>query len=277
MGIHADSFFAKSKNHIACGDYAISINNPFPMAIVCDGCSSSSYSDIGSRILAHSAKKCMLSHYESGDLMFNISHDTLGKSIIINSCNSCYFLGLTCQALDSTLLLAYHTYNEIRVLTFGDGIVVLRNKNGTLHFFEISYKNNMPYYLSYDYDKTRRQEYFRQSEGGKNEKICKAVTCINGDFYSASHPVREGLTFRFPVEEFLFVGVCSDGMSQFKNLLNNEFLETSDILFPFTDFKNVRGSFIQRRVKRELSDLAQKKIVNIDDIAISGIWIPEEY
>lgn len=52
-----NAYYQIGKDHKVCEDYALCGTEPFPYAILSDGCSSVNDSDIGSRILVSMAKK----------------------------------------------------------------------------------------------------------------------------------------------------------------------------------------------------------------------------
>ncbi len=58
----SDSFFTIGKSHDICEDYACNgvFNDEIAYVIVCDGCSSSTHTDFGSRILSKSIEKNLM-------------------------------------------------------------------------------------------------------------------------------------------------------------------------------------------------------------------------
>ena len=57
--LQIDSYFTNGKVNKVCQDYVIHGETPVPYVILCDGCSSSKFTDVGARILAHSAKEAL--------------------------------------------------------------------------------------------------------------------------------------------------------------------------------------------------------------------------
>ena len=59
--ISADSYYTNGGLNKGCQDYALHDSGffPAPYIIVCDGCSSSRFTDVGARLLAHASKKVL--------------------------------------------------------------------------------------------------------------------------------------------------------------------------------------------------------------------------
>eukprot|EP00825_Cyclidium_porcatum_P020907 TRINITY_DN23496_c0_g1_i2.p1 TRINITY_DN23496_c0_g1~~TRINITY_DN23496_c0_g1_i2.p1 ORF type:complete len:157 (-),score=7.03 TRINITY_DN23496_c0_g1_i2:404-874(-) len=151
--MNTNSTYQIGNEHIICQDYALSgIYDDTAYAIVCDGCSNSKDTDIGSRMLALAAREALLSGYTNEPLRYG--------NEIINKANQLFnfFPHINNQTLDATLLMAWVEENMLNVFLSGDGVLIHRSKY-KVDFKHISYETNAPAYLSYNLDIKRKTEY----------------------------------------------------------------------------------------------------------------------
>src|SRR5512137_2901414 len=166
--MNANSTFSIGKDHIVCEDYALASASPnITYAIVSDGCSASPDVDFGARCLAMSAKR---------EIRLNASFlDFNGKNVVANAQRVIdTFPYLSPQFLDATLLVA-GVNNQTKALTvylYGDGVMVVRNKEG-VGAFHIQLSSGAPDYLSYHLDPVRKQAYDKIENNIKQVTILK--------------------------------------------------------------------------------------------------------
>jgi hypothetical protein len=146
--MNTDWFFKIGKTHNICEDYAYA-DTRTAIAVVSDGCSGSPDTDFGSRLLVRST------------VNFYRQHDTFDKIGIIWKADSMATqIGLSHMSLDATLLCAschlgpdepYKPAPTIDCRTWvrGDGVVVVRRRDGFITVYNFEYRSGMPNYLSY--------------------------------------------------------------------------------------------------------------------------------
>lgn len=153
----SDSIYFQGKHfsnpEIPCQDYAIDseLENGSGIIVLSDGCSSTSHSDLGARILSHLALT---------ELKNNLP---IGPHLISSASQILSSLGFTAkedifEALCSTLLTAREKENEVEVQCFGDGILCAQYEE-YFHVLNLEYLENAPYYLVYDYFPDLKKEY----------------------------------------------------------------------------------------------------------------------
>ena len=268
--IITDSIYLPAqKPHKACQDYSICSengdNNPF--LVICDGCGSSKNTDIGARLLAHGAKS-----------FFNkISCKDFGLASIVNASVASKVLEVEEQCLDSTLIFSFvEDDSYLRALMFGDGFLFSTGKDGNLNFYKrISYKGNAPHYLSYNLNQERYSRY--QNLSGDDSVKIEDYYCDNNNpqcfesFSNLSKQIDFGKYF-LTLESFV---ISSDGIESFIDISTGEKIPYQEVIKEIISFKNKRGEFIKRRIRRMMEDYAKKGIYNYDDISIAAFMITE--
>jgi hypothetical protein len=280
--LRIDSYFTNGKVNKVCQDYVIHGETPVPYVILCDGCSSSKFTDVGARILAHSAKEALnvLKPFEVLHLnKYQDYWDDFGSATISFAKGSIKNLGLPNESLDATLMVMIYIEEEktLRCLTYGDGSIIFLRDNKPFSIYDFSYEGNAPYYLSYKIDPERRKLYenFSKEFNGVTQK--QHVIFMNGDVYpfckSGALYNRENVLNCQLGDKNGFNGalLCSDGISSFVNFESAERVSIEEITKEFTAFKNFNGEFIKRRIRRAMEDLCKKQIHNTDDVSIGGV------
>lgn len=263
--------FIKKGDHPLCEDYILSGQIPIPYIILSDGCSSSQLSDIGSRILALSAKKILSQIYNFS----NLSSETFGTMAISQAKDVCKTLHLPDEALDATLVIAFIKDKKCYISIYGDGIFFYKDKNG-LRTHIIEYASNAPYYLNYNTNFSREQKY--KKDFGSFEKYS---IVIDKDIPNPkeSYCLREGLyksyDFIVYLDDIEFIGISSDGLSSFYSPIGNEIPLLHNVVEDFTLFKNTNGVFMQRRANKVIKNFAKESIYNFDDLSIGVMLFGE--
>lgn len=260
-----DHFLRIGTSHKVCEDYIISSEKPFPFVILSDGCSSSVDTDMGARILTHLTKQYLINETKFLDVMLIDYNYIMANWIIHNSDNLRKSMGLNQSCLDATLLILYIFDGIIYVYIYGDGFLITVDHQNQISFYEISFKNNAPYYLSYRIDAERNRIY----NATEPQKI---VTSHNELFSAAyTHPFTEVL----PVNNYKGVFIASDGLSSFINK-DGEQYNTEELLKEITSFKNTNGEFIKRRMgskKGVINTFQEMGITHYDDLSIGGFML----
>lgn len=278
--LRIDSYFTNGKVNKVCQDYVIHGETPVPYVILCDGCSSSKFTDVGARILAHSAKEALnvLRPYYSERLRWDTDEeqwDNFGQSAIIFSSQAIKHLGLPSECLDSTLMVLFHieSLNILRCFIYGDGSIIFIKNNEPDMIYTYSFEGNAPYYLSYRVDTERRNLYAKFAENFNSTIKKRKQSHLFKEF---SYANSSGLYHHYelidiPLNDYNGALISSDGISSFVNHETTDRLSIENITKEFTSFKNYNGEFIKRRIKRAVEDLGKQQIYNTDDIGVGGI------
>lgn len=258
--MNVNSTYSIGKDHITCEDYAISGNDgELAYAIVCDGCSASPDVDFGARVIAKSAEFMIKSYHNDNEVDYNL----MGKMIIAKAKKIFeIFPTLHSQALDATLLMAWVKNNKLRIFTYGDGIVVLRNKYGT-HAHQIHLTSGAPDYLSYYLNIDRKWAYDDLENNIKELWTLDGVINYNPFDY---------IPLDFPVEAGDTVSVISDGINSFRRSDNTP-IPWRELVDEFTGYKTTEGEFVLRRINAFKRKCLKEGITHYDDISVSSIVI----
>lgn len=275
--MHTDYFYTKGSSHAVCEDFVIDgmTSSGIHFVILSDGCSSQPLTDVGTRILALETIRML--HLFGWDFFKMKDSFTY---VVENAKEYTRNIGLPEGILTATLLVLAADEETIRVLGMGDGgFVIFPTKadkllNGTLlHSPRIritEYKENYPMYPIY-----LREKRFYMPES--NTLIKHVINLETGESIDTEHGFKRGFSLQhsFKTKDVKFIGIFSDGMESF---LDNEMqlLPVQEIMRDLTDFKQIKGNFIQRRMNGFLKKSAKKEWEHFDDLSFGGIWIGDQ-
>ncbi len=265
-----DCFFSMAKQHVVCQDYALSGMLPHPFAILCDGCSSSKHSDVGARILAMSAKKFLAAHYSKADTSLP-SYREAGLAIIRTARAAAELLELERSCLDATLLLAFPVEGEIQVYVYGDGYIAAVDNSGELSYARISFRENMPYYLSYWTDEKRHSLYLRHNHLGRDVLVQDRFTGAEQESGTLQYDAPLG--FVFSQQDYSLVALLSDGLASLSSIAENRMIPEREVLEQLMAYKTTKGDFVQRRTKRLIKNYTKQDIYPTDDLSVAAMLL----
>jgi hypothetical protein len=249
--MNTDSVFFIGNSHRICQDYVVHNTNRI---ILSDGCSSALHSDVGSRLIAHSA--------------LNLPH--LSPLSLINRIyDSSYKLGLPVDSLCATFidLSVDENETEFTVKIIGDGCIAARQKESQkIEITNISFPSGAPFYLRYLLDDESFNKYLMLF----GHKIH-----INDEEFSIIEDLKPQYTIsrKFPCSSYDLVAVFSDGITSFQNKTKNGIsIPIESLISQFLAFKGYTGEFVQRRARRALKDLAEQGIDHYDDFSMGVIY-----
>lgn len=270
MKISTDSIFRIGKGHSVCEDYALH----FPGGIVVsDGCSSSPHTDVGARLLSFLAKnETLLANTLNIDNFGSIANQL--KKISVD-------LYLFHEFFDATLLIALYIerLNQIRVITYGDGNIILKLKGEyggktLFRLINLSYPNGYPNYIAYKLNKERESEYLitepkleiytRDSVLGEEYVLQKREMVDN-----------EPQLFVFDADEYESILLTTDGIETFQHKFETTKPDYAKIAAQFLEFKQTKGEFIKRRINRVIKEYDKLGVHHYDDLAVAGIRIEQ--
>lgn len=270
--MHIDSHFMIGSSHDVCQDYAMTYYRDHTnIAIVGDGCSTISeedgiknhlFSDVSSRISVCTFAKTLLDTIFLEENLINLLfHDNLLRQALYNP------IGLALG--DSTINCIYINNNsDIKWFNIGDGVIVIKNKNGKITIIERYFEPNIPILARYCIDKSwdawkklNVKTYSEKIEIVNNEVVEVTKTEIPSQwlYYET-----------FSKQDVESITVFSDGISSFYNGINKE--ETYKSVLKALEFKNTIGFFVKRRLKRFIENQKELGYINQDDVSMATIY-----
>jgi len=149
---------------------------------------------------------------------------------------------------------------------YGDGAVIVKNKNDTIALMEVEYTQNAPFYLSYRIH-PEAMDLFHQM---KQDLIIR-TTFEHAAQHSYAYDYET--KFSYDIDKFPRILICSDGISSFMNGTEPE--QTIEIAKEFLAYKSMKGEFLKRRLKRAIKVYESNNIYHNDDLSV-GAFINEE-
>lgn len=285
--MNADSAFVIGATHAVCQDYAVAgngrlaeqardANSPAaPYLILSDGCSSSSDTDIGARLLVKAAEQILLAYRPLASELAEMHKESARRALTWVK-----LAGLSPQAVDATLLTAHVRDGELIIGCSGDAVIVLQSSTGAFDVYAISYPSGYPLYPGYLHQPER---LMASTDHGRINKEVKRFRCA-----SAVEPLRlEEATISVSLTEVLTVKVCdykhavllSDGIHSFFTTRQTETskmaedLPMDQTLKELISFKNFRGAFAGRRLKSFLKVCQSRGWQHRDDLSIGALYL----
>lgn len=216
-----DHTFANKNNH----DFAFNMLN---MKIVMDGCGSGNHSEIGPRIFAQLFARKAKELYKNGETINEENFIDIVNSIFEKMLKVCNDSNFIFQNYCFTILVCFETDDEFIVYSCGDGFIIKEDLEG-ISFEELD-DGEYPAYYVYNFieDKESLVEY------------------------------KDGVEFkvsRYSKDEYLNVGVATDGLRFLTNLMDLE--------------KNKMNNFLIKGIKPQIEKLINRNIIKFhDDISI---------
>jgi len=273
-----DSFTSVGKTHHTCEDYAISVIQPFPFILVCDGCSSSKNTDVGARLLALTVKRQFHGAMTYGLLPEH--PDAFGNAIIESAYIIADQLGLNRSALDATLLLAYLEKGLVHFVAFGDGFFIIKSKSGHDNFHQLSYNQNAPYYLTVHENPDIQKEWATvYPDNDLNIRLYNYLEPEGPFDVPQEHQVGWDKPFYYcarQIDDIEMVMVSSDGIGTFCRSDDRSLLRPETIINEMYGIKVKNGEFIKRRMKKMIEKYASQGIYNLDDVSVSAMILEDK-
>lgn len=186
--IGSDHIFGNKNNH----DYAFNLLN---MKVVMDGCGSGKHSEVGSKLFAQLFARKAKEYFDKNESIneenfIDVVNNIFEKMLAVSDDISFIF-----QNYCFTILACFEFEDEFVVFSCGDGYIIKETKDGIS--FEVLDDGEYPKYYVYNYikDKSLLKEY------------------------------KDGVEFKvahFSKDDFINVGVATDGLRYSSNLLEVE-------------------------------------------------------
>jgi len=260
-------FYRKTGDaHQFCEDYICASDCGIFLS---DGCSSAANSEIGSKILALTARK--LFHEYSSKSIYSIE-DILNR-IIINSEKTIHDLNVDVEALFATLITLINQGKTLTLNMSGDGVAAVIKHDNTIEIFDIEFSANAPRYLAYRLSNDFRDRY---NDIKYNPRICRKIIIKNGKQFAAeilpSYDDADSKTFCIDTKDVKTCVIFSDGVKSFLFPSGNS-VPMIDIILDLINFKNTTNGFVQRRVSRFLQNKEKEGISHYDDLSVAAIYL----
>lgn len=257
-------------------DYSLSqLEKDQPFAIVTDGCSMSGLTDIGSRLLALTARKIVRQSEKERPVSLLEMKDKILFRVKESLAQQVASLEIAHQDLDATLGIVLAHNDTAKGFLFGDGVLAVKRQD-IISVTVMDWAGNMPGYLSYMLDEARYRYFIQESEAVAKQEKRSACWIRQYDLYpdSTKSEVKienlsaiEGLQgWGIEVNDAEIVAVMSDGVLQVSELTGDE------VIRDFMAIKTSReGEFVTRRVRRALLNFGKSNNRPIDDISMGAI------
>lgn len=148
---------------------------------------------------------------------------------------------------------------------YGDGFILLKNKENNWKILEFSFTQNAPFYLSYWLNENYRIAYQNMLNTPKTLQIKEGE---NSGLFSFD----KALKYQFSLDEYPLIAITSDGLSKFVNMNDYKPVSVETLLPQLFDFPSLSGSFVKRRLPAILSTLKNDNILPFDDFS-TGVFV----
>jgi serine/threonine protein phosphatase PrpC len=289
--MNIDTFLKIGHSHEICQDYILSGFDPFPYIIIADGCSGSADSDIGARILCHTALRFLKEHQSS---MTTVTEDYVAQRIILDAAVTKAKFYTSFDSLDATLIIAVKVNGIYKIYMFGDGVVYWITPEDYDEYCQIYYKPNAPGYLRYrinDYQKYMDANVVqfvktRNHEHVYTDSMRPHYFEIHEDDIKFLMVASDGVESFVYKEEVLYkakylalknvmkklhpnqIETLSDQVRALESLPLTKQVDFIDVCKDMLHFKNINGVFLKRRVKKVLKEYLKLGLINDDDLSI---------
>jgi|SRR5579871_1875599 len=271
-----DGAFRMGKTHTVCQDYVAAFaSSTSAWALLADGCSSSPETDIGARLLVKSAR-AQIDYLRSA--LQNAAPEAWERyyaATLENARAVAQQLGLDARCLDATLLTAITAGDRWFLDMVGDGVVVVKGRDGALCVTSVSYMENCPDYLNYREDSARAAAF---AERVGNVRAVRRWRMTPEGAVEAQEPVIETpAVWSGRMADTVWVALLSDGAHSFATLDCSSTSRTAtpiplpEVLKELLAFKSGVGQFVQRRLQRFLLRCAERGWQHHDDVALGVI------
>lgn len=291
---NSDHVFRIGSSHEVCEDYAISTGSTLHpescIAALSDGCSLcldsegkpiQAHTDIGSRIMAHSALRSYYAIHNKGN--FGSRNSVI--SIAQKSLEACAAMSIGLNALSATLsatlLSSWIGDGYFGGMLCGDGVYAVRYRDSVSWCVSsLSFPTGMPWYPRFELSKNDTNRFFESSTTYDFHRFVIQGNSITQSWdvshlmYANTPPIY---AFRSGFVAVDMIVMFSDGISSFvrkdPNSGTSSPVPLEESVAPFLQFTNYRGRFAHRRAKVALREHAQNGITHTDDFSMIALVV----
>jgi len=285
MRLYTDDYFHIGTTHLGagmpCQDYALSRSledGSMSYAIVSDGCSKGGRTDVGARIVSHTAEVAIRDHWKRYS---DTTADGATKEIDLHQqvllTGAKVNLGLERRDLLATCAYAFLSLQGGFVHLRGDGVMAFVYRDNTIAIWRYDWTKNMPSYPAY-FEDNFSAFINDQTDGIEGELIGEEWIRDKERFIpikTTRMPARVGVHgVTASVEEralpnLAYVALFTDGVTQIDGI------DWKDAVLSLLSFKNVAGSFAKRRMISFIKSAQKQGKGPLDDIAYAVIRVEE--
>jgi len=268
--MQADAYFAIGQSHLVCEDYARAglAKSGAGFAVVSDGCSSSTDTDVGARLIALATESSI---HGAG---LPLTHKDL-EAVAGQAREGIRGLDMGSSCLDATLLAAHASSGTVNIVVVGDGAVVGRRQGGELEVWESDF-GGMPAYLSYLLEPAQLEGYL--GEGLARRKV---VHSLAGEQISVDErdisPSSFAWWLTLDAAIYDLILLFSDGVSSFcTRSIRGESLAVplEAVVAEVASLKTTTGRFLTRRCRRFLGRFCTaNNWHHADDFSVAGLYL----
>lgn len=282
----ADSTFQIGTYHVnsvsPCQDYAQTYLGPegdSALLVISDGCSSGGQTDVGARILAH---KFLVKAKERRATIPT-------KAVEVNLTNKdLKYLGLEIEDFLATLVTIEANQNMVQATVIGDGVFVLQLANGTRYIYQIEWANNAPAYPVYFSEAGKAAgmpQRFIDFHMETSQPHCIKMLVVKPDSleeqveYKAIYQEAEcapNVISTFPHGcDVVMAAIFSDGIDQVRHVETGERISVVEAVDSCLSFKNTTGSFVKRRIRKQIADWKKLGYEPFDDLSCAVLMLEQ--
>lgn len=274
MHIYTDNITFDGTTHQFCQDYSLStVEDSLAFVVVSDGCSSAEYTELGSQILCHIVRKIMIEK----NMEIILNYDLFIKEVIDRANKAIEVIGISYHCLFATLLVSFVYDGMIYVYAFGDGCIALVDWNDNIVIQQIEYKKNMPFYPIYNNEndiKIYQNALDGFSMGSKsithwvneNDQYIEDPSLFQREHFS------KPTILKYDIDLYKTVAITTDGVASFVKE-NSKPKALVEVIKNYISFKNFKGFFVKRRVKKYTEDLFKEGFSNYDDVSVGALFM----
>lgn len=270
-----DSFYTIGSTHPTCQDYAWSWEN---MAALADGCSGANRSDISARLLVQAAWLTQEVFALDGSYDFFNAVVARYQTILAHT-------GLDYNDSFATLLMLTHVCEKEDIwspIIMGDGVIVAKRRGDhVLEVYEYGSTSSAPFYLTYNMDSERRDEYITKYGATLFQKDYEITPMGQQERRVSEEAVcAPYVRMAFPKDEYDTVAMFSDGIQSFYATDPNDpakrshDIPSSTIVKEMMAFKCMNGVFVGRRANAALKNYRREGINHYDDFSMIAGYAP---
>lgn len=283
--LKVDSWYTMGMGHKFCEDYAFHKKiysregdrvNENALILLSDGCSGSDNTDVGARMMVHSAEILFTDAIEKGnfDDLEPFYRDAARRTLLHLEA-----LGLPEDAADASLVSLIATDGYWLAGLYGDGAVVTKGKNGEIQIFTIQYSQNYPVYPIYQVVEGR-YELLQELVPHNQKQVWISTYNPDGTFEEKGYVTEEFLTeFGGNTKDYEFVAIFTDGVDSFtkpdpmrptkRKYRKHQHLAT--FIPELTKFNNLKGAFVERKMRSFVERKAELGWEHYDDFTMGVI------
>lgn len=274
MNISVDKYSTVGSEHLTNEDYIyVMKSNEESYLVLCDGCSASPLTDLGSRVIAHTLKR----YLQDKQLSNKLSTDDLIRRSLNSAGNIVGQLNLSGRCLESTIILVTITDDVTNIFMYGDGVIITKTLGGLIQITEVSYKYNAPLYPIYQLGERKLIEYF-ENYPDQRLYILNTLIEVNGVRYAntSEYPLSESncgykfTSFCLSNKDLDSLIISTDGIQSFN------VIDIKEIVDNVLDVKNFNGSFLERNMIWYKRQWERKDIVHTDDLTLGYLKYQHE-